>query len=169
MSELQAPSAFQIKPIALGWLLAVGVDLFFNAGLLTGLFDQTREPGLLPDEVLFRRIPIAYMAVAVGVAGLAWLVERLGKDRSPEGAALGAALGAMFALLGTVSLWTAVELTGAFVAGAALVQMTQFAVAGSFLARYRSRTRSRTLVWGAIAAFLGLAAAGVIAQNLIGG
>lgn len=169
MNEAQASSALLIKPIALAWLLAVGVDLFFNAGLLAGLFDQTREPGLLPDEVLFRRIPIAYLALAVGVAGVAWLVERLGKDRSLEGAALGAALGAMFALLGTVNLWTAVELTGAFVAGAALVQVTQFAVAGTFLAHYRSQAASRALVWRTVAAFLALAVAGVIAQNLIGG
>lgn len=169
MSDQTATSVFRPGPIGLAWLLGVGVDLFFNAGVFTGLFDQSREPSLLADEALFRRIPIAYLALAVGMLGLAWLVERLGIDRPLTGTAVGGMVGLMFALMGVVNLWTAVELTGLFVAGAVLVQVTQFAVAGSLLERYKGRVETKGLARGAIASFLALVAAGVVAQNLIGG
>ena len=77
--------------------------------------------------------------------------------------------GALFALLGVVNLWTAVDLTGVFVAGAALVQTVQFAVAGWFLTRYRMSDSEGGLTWRAIVLAASLAFAGLIAQNLIGG
>lgn len=163
-----AMSAFGAKPIALAWLLTIGVDLFFNAGVLSGLFDQSREPGLLPDEVLFARIPVAYLALGCGVAALAWLIERLElTDRSHSGAVLGGLVGLMFALMGVVNLWTAIELTGLFVVSAASVQIAQFALAGWFLTRYKVNV-DRGLTWKAIAVTALLALAGVVAQNLIG-
>ena len=164
----EAPlSALRLKPIGLAWMLAIGVDLFFNAGVFTRLFDQAREPGLLADEVLFRRIPVAYLALAGGVAALAWLIERrLLTHGSHSGAVLGGLVGFMFALMGVVNLWTAIELTGWFVAGAALVQIAQFAVAGWFLTTYRI-SDDRGLTWKAIAVAALLALAGVVAQNLL--
>ena len=162
-------SAVGLKPIGLAWLLAIGVDLFFNAGVLAGLFDQAREPGLLADEVLFRRIPVAYLAVAGGVTVIAWLIERLDlPPRSHSGALLGGVIGLTFALMGVVYLWTAIEMTGLFVASAALVQTVQFAMAGWFLTKYKM-SDGNGLTWKALtlAALLGLA--GVIAQNFLGG
>jgi hypothetical protein len=40
----------------------VGVDLFLTAGLSTRVFEQTREPNLLPREVMLARIPVANLA-----------------------------------------------------------------------------------------------------------
>ncbi len=161
--------AFRARPIALSWLLVIGVDLFFNAGVFAGLFDQVREPSLLPDEVLFRRIPVAYLALAVGVTALAWLEDRLGASRSVVGATIGGLAGAAFALLGVVNVWTALEMTGPFVLSAALVQVCQFAVAGSFLAAYRGSAETRRISWWAVVVSLLLAAAGILAQNLMNG
>lgn len=62
--------------IGLAWLIAVGVDLFFNAGLFTTLFDQSREPALLSDSALARRIPVAFLLLAMAVTALAWLLAR---------------------------------------------------------------------------------------------
>lgn len=51
--------ALNWRPLVVPWLLTMGVDFFFNAGLFFGLFDQGREPCLLADQVLVRRIPVA--------------------------------------------------------------------------------------------------------------
>ncbi len=169
MPGQEASTVFRPRPLALSWLLAVGVDLFFNAGLFSGLFDQRREPSLLADEILFRRIPVAYLALALGVTALSWLVGELRLSRGSQGAVFGGLVGATFAVMGTVNLWTAVELTGVFVAGAALVQTAQFAVAGSFLAAYRGSEATGRLSRRAIVLALLLSAGGVLAQNLMGG
>lgn len=72
-----ANRAFAIRPVLTAWVLTVGVDLFFNAGVFMPLFDQEREPSLLPDELLFRRIPVAYLALLGGVAALGWLIDKI--------------------------------------------------------------------------------------------
>ena len=130
------------RPVTLAWLVAVGVDLFFNAGLFSGLFDQGREPGLLGDDSLFRRIPVAYLGLLVGVIA---------------------------ALLGIVYLWTAIEMTGAFVVAGAFVQVVEFAAAGAVLGAWRGDAGRRRVTRTAIVAALLAAVAGIVIQNLLGG
>jgi hypothetical protein len=155
-----------MRPVLVGWLLTVGVDLFFNAGLFANLFDQDREPGLLSDPVLFRRIPVAYLGLAVGVAALAWLLDKADLRGVQVGARVGGLAGAVFALVGVVGLWTALEMTGLFVAAAVLVQIIEFAAAGAFLGAYRQGPGNRSVRVALIVAF-GLALAGIIIQNLL--
>jgi hypothetical protein len=77
-TDLAVPKrrALSPRPLLLGWLAAIAVDLFFSAGVFSPLFDQGREPGLLPDDVLFRRIPVAYLVVGFAVVAMAWVVDR---------------------------------------------------------------------------------------------
>ena len=165
MSE--SSMAFGLRPVVVGWLLTVGVDLFFNAGLFSGLFNQSREPGLLPDQVLFRRIPVAYVALAVAVTALAWLFDRIDVRGAFEGAALGGLTGFVVAFMGVINLWTAVEMTGIFVASAALVQVIELSAVGAFLGSYRGSAEPKRLVQIALATSLFLAIMGIIIQNLL--
>ena len=160
--------ALRVRPVAVSWAVAVGIDLFFNAGLFAGLFDQSREPSLLSDSELFRRIPVTYLALAVGVAVLAWLFDRMDVAGSKAGVRVGSIGGALFALLGVVNLWTAVEITGIFVAAAAFVQVAEFAAVGWLLATYRSSPAPERLTRRALGAAVVLAVAGVVIQNILG-
>jgi hypothetical protein len=148
--------------------MAVGVDVLFNAGLFSPLFDQNREPGLLPDAVLFRRIPVAYVALAIAVSGLAWLLDRTDRRGAWAGATAGAWAGLVVAGMGIVTLWTAIDLTGLFVAAGAVVQVGALAASGAVLGAFRAavvdqrRLTRRTLILALLAA-----AAGILAQNLM--
>ncbi len=159
--------SFRVRPIIVAWLLTVGVDFFFNAGLFGGLFNQSREPGLLSDSDLFQRIPVAYVALAVGVSALGWLFDAIDVRGAWRGARLGALAGLVVACLGIVSLWTALEMTGSFLVAGALVQVVEFGVAGAFLGAYRdSPERKRLSRFSLGAAFLA-AIAGVVLQNVL--
>src|SRR6056297_476280 len=87
-----APRARRVGPVFWAWLVAVGVDLFLNAGLFTSVFEQTRGPSLLDDKVLLARIPVAYLAVAAGVVALAWVLDHA---RTEPGVAAGFGRGAL--------------------------------------------------------------------------
>lgn len=157
----------RVRPIVVAWVLTVGVDLFFNAGLFSKLFDQSREPGLLPDPVLFRRIPVAYLALAIGVAALGWLFDRMDLRGGRQGAVVGGLFGVVMAFLGVVNLWTALEMTGPFVVAAVLVQAVEFGAAGAFLGAYRDDPEPKRLVRVALTAGFLFAVAGIIIQNLL--
>ena len=160
--------AARFRPLATAWLLAVGVDLFFNAGVFVNLFDQDREPALLSDAELFRRVPVAYVALAIGVAALGWLVDRLDTRGAWSGAGLGATAGLLVAILGIINVWTALDVTLALVAAGTVVQVAQFSAAGAFLATYRDSEQPARLVWRTVLAALSLAAAAIVLQNVIG-
>lgn len=158
--------AFAVVPVAVAWLTDVGVDLLFNAGVFSWLFDQSREPGLLEDDELFRRIPVAYLALLAGVAAVAWLLDHTRRSGVLFGLTVGAAGGAVTAGLGVVSLWTAVELTAGFVLAAVLVQAVQFATAGAVLGGFQVTANRRRLVVLAGGGFVLCVFAAIVAQNL---
>ena len=160
--------ARRVGPVFWAWLVAVGVDLFFNAGVFTGLFEQSREPSLLTDEVLFARIPVAYLAVAVGTTAVAWVLDQAGITGARPGSLVGAAVGLVFGLTGVVWLWTAIDMTAAFVAAGVLVQVAQMAAAGAVLGAVRVGVPRRNLRRRSAGAALALAAAAVAIQNVIG-
>lgn len=149
--------------IGLAWLTAIGVDLFFNAGLFAALFDQSREPGLLSDEMLVRRIPVAYVLLAIGVAALAWLLDAV-EAEGRRGIRLGAMAGAIVGLLSLGSMWTALEMTGLFVVAGVVVTTVQGAAAAVVLT---SRRSSRSLRVRVAIGFVLLAGIGQVFANLV--
>lgn len=161
--------AFAVGPVAVAWLIAVGVDLLFNAGVFATLFEQAREPSLLTDEELFRRIPVAYVALLAGVAALAWLLDQLTAAGIVAGVVVGAIAGAVTAVLGVVSLWTAVNLTAAFVLAAIVVQLSQLAAAGAVLGGYRQTQSRRRFTLACLAVVLLMFVGAIVAQNLVDG
>ena len=161
--------AFAVGSVVVAWLVAVGVDLLFNAGVFAPLFEQAREPSLLTDEELFRRVPVAYIALFAGVAALAWLLDRLTTRGMAAGMVVGATAGVVTAALGVVSLWTAVDLTAVFVLAAIVVQIGQFAAAGAVLGGHqRTRSRRRFTVLCLAGALLMVVGA-IVTQNVVGG
>lgn len=167
MSETTTPTvALRARPVLTAWALTVSVDLLFNAGILSGLFNQEREPALLADEVLFRRIPVAYLALAVGVTALAWLFDKTDVQGWAPGGKQGAVVGSIVAVMGVINLWTAIDMTGAFVIGAAAVQIVEFASAGAYLGAFREVPHPRHLTRTALSAALVTVVAAVIIQNL---
>ncbi len=151
--------------IVLAWLLVVGIDLFFNAGLVAWMFDQRREPNLLPDTILFRRIPAAYLALALSVVALAWLVDRI---QLPVGraAAVGGIAGLVVGVQGLGALWTAIDITGVFVMVGIAILAIQGAAAGWLLASPQPVGR---LVRWVVPGFVALVVLGQVAANVIGG
>jgi hypothetical protein len=162
-----ASQATTFRPVVVAWLLAIGIDLFFNAGLFSGLFDQEREPVLLPDTVLARRIWVAYAALVIAVGALAWLLDRTDRRGALAGAALGALAGLVFAAMGIVMLWTAIDMTGTFVAAGALVQVAEMAGAGAVLGAFRTGTDRRRLTRRVLIFAVLAAAGGIVLQNLL--
>lgn len=156
-----------MRPLIVAWLLTVGVDFFFNAGLFGGLFDQSREPGLLSDSDLFQRIPVAYLALAIGVTVLGWLFDVMDVHGIWRGARIGALAGFVVACLGIVNLWTALEMTGSFVVAGMVVQVVEFGVAGAFLGAYRASSDRKRLTRIALATAFLAATAGVALQNIL--
>lgn len=159
--------ALRAEPMVWAWLVAIGADLLLNAGVFSGLFDQDREPGLLTDATLFARIPIAYLTVAIGVAATAWTLDRVDIRGARHGLAAGASIGLVFGATGVVWLWTAIEMTPAFVASAVVVQVAQMGSAGVVLGAVRSGLPRRQLRMRATGAALALAVTGIAIQNAI--
>ena len=69
-------SARPIFSVAAAWVLCIGFDLFFHAGLIARLYLEP-SPFLLPPEVAFRRIPLGYLTFLGLTLGLFWLLSRL--------------------------------------------------------------------------------------------
>ncbi len=157
--------AFGVRPVLAAWWLGIGIDLFFNAGLFASLFDQATEPGLLADDVLFRRVPVSYGALAVAVLALGWLWDRLGVDDWRRGALLGAGAGVVAAGLGIINVWTAIEMSGIFVGAGALVQVVELTAIGAVLGGSRSGAGVPRLRWVVLAG-LGAAVLGIVFQNV---
>lgn len=149
------------------WVVVLGVDLFFNAGLFSALFDQTREPNLLPDDALFRRIPAAYLVFLVVVAALAWLVDRLGLRTAREGAALGSATGLVVGLIGGVGMWTVIDMTGLFVLSVLVVFVAEYAAAGAVLGAAAGADDASPVRRRAVLAAVGAAMLGIVLQNVL--
>jgi hypothetical protein len=157
-----------VQAALVAWLVTVGIDLFFNAGLFSPLFDQDREPGLLSDEVLFRRVPFAYVVLLVGVGALTVILDLTAFRGVRSGALVGGLFGAVASLLGVIYVWTAIEMTGLFVAGGALVQVVEFAAAGAVIGAYKeAANRRRVTRWALITALMA-AVLGIVIQNLLG-
>jgi hypothetical protein len=158
--------ALAIRPVLTTWALTVGVDLFFNAGVFMPLFDQEREPSLIPDEQLFRRIPVAYIALLAGVTSLAWIIDRIDVANARHGVMVGTLAGLVFSLMGVIYLWTAIEMTAWFVAAGSLVVIVEFASAGWALSAFRRGPDTAPPTRRILLIALLAAVAGIVIQNL---
>jgi hypothetical protein len=156
--------SLSLARVALAWLLAIGVDLLLHAGVFAGLFDSSRERALLPEAILFRRIPFAYAGLLVGVVALAWMLDRVG-DPKRSGVWVGAGAGLAVGILGIGGLWTAIDITGPLVLAGIFVLVTQGAAAAAVLS---SKLKTGRLAARVGVAFVAFVVIGQVAANLIG-
>jgi hypothetical protein len=157
--------AHRVDPVRVGlaWLIAVGVDLLLNAGLFARILDPSREPALLTERQLALRIPFAYAALALGVACLAWILALSHTERW-KAVRFAAIVGFVVGVLGVGSLWTAIDITGAFVATGILTTGAEATASAVVLTSPRSNA---SLSWRIGAGFFILAGAGVILSNVL--
>lgn len=155
--------ALQPARIGLAWLTAVGVDLFFNAGVFTQLFDRAREPALLPHDALARRIVVAFALLAIAVAALAWLLDAVGA-RGRRAVRLGAMAGLIMGSVALGATWTALDMSGLFVVAGVVVATAEGAAAAAVLTSRRSGSSLRIRV---AVAFVLLAGTGQVFANLV--
>ncbi|MGA7270364.1 MAG: hypothetical protein WB239_04760 [Acidimicrobiia bacterium] len=148
--------------VGLAWLTAVGVDLFFNAGVFAFVYEQSREPALLPDSDLAMRIPVAYAALALAVTALAWLLQTV-DARDGRAIKIGAGAGLVLGAAGFGAMWTAVDVTGLLIGVGILVSAVEGAAAAAVLTSERQGSGLRIRV---AVAFVLLAGVGQVIANL---
>ncbi len=148
--------------IALAWLTVVGVDLFFNAGVFAFVYEQSREPALLPDSDLALRIPVAYAALALAVTALAWVIQTVGA-RGRRAIEIGAGAGLVLGVAGFGAMWTAIDVTGLLIGVGILVSVVEGAVAAAVLT---SKRQGSSLTIRVVVAFVLLAGVGQVIANL---
>lgn len=151
--------------IGLAWLTAVGVDLFFNAGVFAFVYEQSREPALLPDTDLALRIPVAYAALALAVTALAWLLRGI-DARGGRAVEIGAGAGLVLGVAGFGAMWTAIDVTGLLIGVGIFVSVVEGAVAAAVLTSEREGWNLRIRV---VVAFVLLAGIGQVVANLTNG
>ncbi len=148
--------------VTLAWLAAIGVDLLFHAGLFAEIFDASREPSLLSDDVLFRRIPVAYATLLLGIVALAWLLQRF-ESTGESALGFGAGAGLVVGAMGFGGLWTAVDITGLLVVAGTVVLVAQGIAAAKVLT---SELGTRPLSYRVVAFVLSAFLVGQVAANL---
>jgi hypothetical protein len=68
--------------------------------------------------------------------------------------------------MGVVFMWTAIEVTGIFVAAGSLVVIVEFASAGGVLSAFRAGSDKKRLTRRVVLIALLFAVAGIVIQNL---
>lgn len=143
--------------------MTVGVDLFFNAGLFAPLWDQEREPALLSDDLLFRRIPFGYLVLALMVVAVAWVLDRTG-DTGVRAVRTGTIVGLVLGFFAMVGLWTALDITGWFVLAGIAVFTAESAAASWVLT---SSCSWRALALRVVGAVIVLFVSGQVIANIM--
>jgi hypothetical protein len=112
------------------FLAALGIDFFFNAGLLAHFY-RNPGPALLSPERLMRRIPFGYASIVLTLALELWLLYRIGIRGVVAGARFGALIGLMLGVAGGLGLFSVFPLGPGYLAGVAATQIVEYTVAGA--------------------------------------
>jgi hypothetical protein len=158
-------SARAIFSVAAAWVLCIGFDLFFHAGLIARLYLEP-SPFLLAPEVAFRRIPLGYLAFLGLTLGLFWLFRRLDVKGARAGFRHGAVAGAVvwgILSLGLYSISTAPPL---LLAAWWIGQALELGLAGAVLGAAANGVPLRRIWTMVAAAVVVLVAATVTLQSL---
>lgn len=151
----------------LAWVSMLASDLVIHAGILHRHY-LVPDPFLLPPPEAFRRIPLGYASFLVVAAFLVWLLDRLDVRGWRTGALTSLVVGMVLwgsMALGLASITTAPPI---LLAGWAVGQPLEMAVAGAVVGAGRAGMGSRGL-WARVGAW-GLFALVfvVVVQNLPG-
>jgi len=95
-----------ISIVLLGWLVAIALDFFQNAGLFARLWFESAS-AFLPPEKLSQRIPLGYLAFLLLTILLTWLMERLNVSGWRQGALFGFKFGILFEAASVLGIYSA--------------------------------------------------------------
>lgn len=151
--------------VVLSWVLAVGVDLFLNAGVFAGTFFEP-SPFLLPPEVLFVRIPLGYLSFLIQAAFVAWLLVRLEVTGWRAGGRLGASVGVVVHGAGTLALASVSTASASLLVAWFVGQTLQVTGAGVVVGHGLTGARLRRIALVVCAVALALAVATFAMQSL---
>lgn len=146
------------------WLTVLAIDLFVNAGLLSGTFDES-DPVLLSNVDAAKRIPVAYGAWALQVLALQWLLARLRVEDVRSAWRYGAAAGFLAGGLSLAALWTIVRLE-AWLTGAWIVAGAVEGAAAAVVLVIASR-QGRRVLRPLIPAWVASAVGAIVLQNAL--
>ncbi len=153
-----------IHAILSTWLAVIGMDFFFNAGILAPLW-QEESAFLLPAGDLFARIPLGYAAFLLWAILAVWLIARTGVQRPIEGALVATKVGVLVSVSGTLALVSISTISVTLAVTWMFLQIIEFAYAGYVAAVVLGGATRRAALKVAGAAVL-MAVAGLVIQNL---
>jgi len=155
-----------VPPVLAGWLAYLVIDFLMHAVLLVPWWRVT-ESYWLPPEALFRRIPYAYLAFAIYVACLMWLLVRLFGSRPTmrSSLCLGAIAGVLFGSASVLATYSVFPMPRSSLlvwpASATVASLGGAAAGGWTLAAAKPWKRVLIILLSAIALFI----IGVLLQN----
>lgn len=134
--------ASELLPIVVAWMLALSTGLFLDE-VFPDVSVGGRWSGDLLDPSLIRQTPVAYLALALGVAVLGWIFDRIDLEGAVRGAVAGGILGVAASLAVISRSISAEEIGWLPVVSASLVHMIEFGCAGACLGVYRGTSLPR--------------------------
>lgn len=155
-----------ILSVAAAWVLCIGFDLFFHAGLIARLYLEP-SPFLLPPEVAFRRIPLGYLTFLGLTLGLFWLLRRLGIKGALAGFRYGIVAGAVVWGILSLGLYSISTAPPPLLAAWWIGQAVELGLAGAVLGAAANGVPLRR-IWAMVAAAVVVLVAATITLQSLG-
>ncbi|HET7405059.1 MAG TPA: hypothetical protein VFJ63_02990 [Candidatus Bathyarchaeia archaeon] len=154
-----------VRATLLGWIAAMAIDVFLNAGVFTSIF-KSGDPFILSPEEAFIRIPAGFAALLLLVVVESLLIFHWPVTSVASGARIGIIYGVTISSGTLLGLWSITVASAAFLFVWVVDMLSELTIAGIVISSVRSNSRhvARWVIIGAIACLIG----GVIVQNISG-
>lgn len=157
-----------IKTILLSWIVFIGIDFFVHAGLIKSLWKE-KVPAFLPDELLFRRIPLGYTGFLLLTLLLGYIFVKVFRERPNRNELIrfAAIVGALFAISNFLVLYSFTTIPPKHLVVFNIVYLVEiiaviFSInAGLFIKKFKLYGIMCFLL------FIGMIIFGIIAQNIL--
>jgi hypothetical protein len=155
------------KTTLCAWILFIGIDFFFHAGLIYNLYAE-KIPGLLADKDLFARIPLGYVGFLLLTILVGYIFNKIYRERLTrmELIKFGSLVAGLFSVSNFLALYSFLEIPLIHLTVFNIVYLIEiYAVIHSFnIGLFTDRFRRYAI--GCLMLFLSLVIAGTILQNV---
>ncbi len=151
------------------WLLFVGVDFFFHAGVLSALWKE-EIPAIKPESELALLIPVGYASFLLLTILIGYVFHRVFKEKPKRNAVWKFAVifGGLFALSNLLGLYSYIEIPLKQQVAFNVVYFIEILVVTFALYCSIFTKKLRKIVLWSILIFVLLVILGVVFQNLMG-
>jgi membrane-associated HD superfamily phosphohydrolase len=151
------------------WLLFIGVDFLFHAGILSALWKED-IPAIKPQEELAVLIPVGYASFLLLTILIAFVFHRIYKEKPPIHAVWKFALifGGLFALSNLLGLYSYIEIPFKHQFVFNIVYFIEIIVVTFTLYITLFSDKPRKIVIRSVLLFVLLVILGLVFQNLLG-